>query len=289
MSSQNEQKNTFPPQHQDHQPGTEDEMHPEPISVDDNYKGAGKLNDKVALITGGDSGIGKSVAIYFAKEGANVAIVYLEETEDARETRQLVEAEGRECLLIAGDIGDESFCKDAVSKTLDLFGKIDILVNNAAEQHPQNSLLDISSEQLERTFRTNIFSIFYLTKAVLPHLQKGSTIINTASITAYQGNKQLIDYSSTKGAIVSFTRSLALSLDDKGIRVNGVAPGPIWTPLIPSTFTKEKVAKFGANTPMGRAGQPYELAPSYVYLASDDSTYVSGQIIHVNGGTIVNG
>ncbi|PLR87388.1 SDR family oxidoreductase [Bacillus sp. V33-4] len=289
MSSQNEQKNTFPPQHQDHQPGTEDEMHPEPISVDDNYKGAGKLNDKVALITGGDSGIGKSVAIYFAKEGANVAIVYLEETEDARETRQLVEAEGRECLLIAGDIGDESFCKDAVSKTLDLFGKIDILVNNAAEQHPQNSLLDISSEQLERTFRTNIFSIFYLTKAVLPHLQKGSTIINTASITAYQGNKQLIDYSSTKGAIVSFTRSLALSLADKGIRVNGVAPGPIWTPLIPSTFTKEKVAKFGANTPMGRAGQPYELAPSYVYLASDDSTYVSGQIIHVNGGTIVNG
>ncbi|RSK46909.1 SDR family oxidoreductase [Bacillus canaveralius] len=289
MSSQNEQKNTFPPQHQDHQPGTEDEMHPEPISVDDNYKGAGKLNDKVALITGGDSGIGKSVAIYFAKEGANVAIVYLEETEDARETRQLVEAEGRECLLIAGDIGDESFCKDAVSKTLDLFGKIDILVNNAAEQHPQNSLLDISSEQLERTFRTNIFSIFYLTKAVLPHLHKGSTIINTASITAYQGNKQLIDYSSTKGAIVSFTRSLALSLADKGIRVNGVAPGPIWTPLIPSTFTKEKVAKFGANTPMGRAGQPYELAPSYVYLASDDSTYVSGQIIHVNGGTIVNG
>ncbi|PLR78869.1 NAD(P)-dependent oxidoreductase [Bacillus sp. V3-13] len=289
MSSQNEQKNTFPPQHQNHQPGTEDEMHPEPVSVDENYKGSGKLQDKVALITGGDSGIGKSVAIYFAKEGANVAIVYLEETEDARETRQLVEAEGRECLLISGDIADESFCKDAVSKTLDQFGKIDILVNNAAEQHPQNSLLDISSEQLERTFRTNIFSFFYLTKAVLPHLQKGSTIINTASITAYQGNKQLIDYSSTKGAIVSFTRSLALSLADKGIRVNGVAPGPIWTPLIPSTFTKEKVAKFGSNTPMGRAGQPYELAPSYVYLASNDSTYVSGQILHVNGGTIVNG
>ncbi|TCN27916.1 SDR family oxidoreductase [Mesobacillus foraminis] len=285
----NENKQGFPAQHQDHQPGTETEMHPEPVSVSPNYKGSGKLENKVALITGGDSGIGKSVAVYFAKEGADVAIVYLEESEDAQDTRQLIEAEGRKCLLIAGDIGKESFCRESVEQTLAEFGKIDILVNNAAEQHPQNSLLDISAEQLEKTFRTNIFSMFYITKAVLPHLQKGSSIINTSSITAYKGNETLIDYSSTKGAIVSFTRSLAMSLASQGIRVNNVAPGPIWTPLIPSTFDAEKVAKFGTNAPMGRAGQPYELAGAYVYLASEDSSYVSGQTIHVNGGTIVNG
>lgn len=282
-------KQGFPPQHQDHQPGTEPEMKPEPKSIDDNYKGSGKLTDKVALITGGDSGIGKSVAIYFAKEGADVAIVYLEENQDAQTTKELIEAEGRKCLLIAGDVGDESFCNEAAKKTFDEFGKIDILVNNAAEQHPQKSLLDISAKQLEKTFQTNIFSMFYLTKAVLPHLQKGSTIINTSSITAYKGHETLIDYSATKGAIVTFTRSLAMSLASQGIRVNSVAPGPIWTPLIPSTFTAEEVAKFGTNAPMGRAGQPYELAPAYVYLASEDSTYVSGQTIHVNGGTIVNG
>lgn len=288
-NSDKQQKNAFPPQHQNQQPGVESKMDPEPISVDPNYKGSGKLTDKVAIITGGDSGIGKSAAIYFAKEGADVAIVYLEESSDAKETRQLIEAEGRKCLLISGDIGSETFCKDVVQQTIDEFGKIDVLVNNAGEQHPQKSLLDITSEQLERTFRTNIFSFFYMTKAVLPHLHKGASIINTASITAYAGNEQLIDYSSTKGAIVTFTRSLSMSLAPQGIRVNGVAPGPIWTPLIPSTFTADKVAKFGTDTPMGRAGQPYELAPSYVFLASDDSSYITGQMIHVNGGKVVNG
>ncbi|MEH6988759.1 SDR family oxidoreductase [Cytobacillus firmus] len=289
MSNTQNNPQELPPQHQDHQPGTEAPMQPEPQTVDPNYKGSDKLKEKVVLITGGDSGIGKSAAIYFAKEGASVAIVYLEEHEDAEKTKEAIQAEGQECLLISGDIGSETFCKDAVSKTLDKFGQIDVLVNNAAEQHPQKSLLDITAEQLEKTFRTNIFSFFHLTKAVLPHLKKGSSIINTASITAYEGNEQLIDYSSTKGAIVSFTRSLAKSLAGQGIRVNGVAPGPIWTPLIPSTFTADKVSKFGSNTPIGRAGQPYELAPAYVYLASDDSSYVSGQMIHVNGGTIVNG
>jgi NAD(P)-dependent dehydrogenase (short-subunit alcohol dehydrogenase family) len=289
MSNTQNNPKEFPPQHQDHQPGTEAPMQPEPQTVDPNYKGSDKLKGKVVLITGGDSGIGKSAAIYFAKEGASVAIVYLEEHEDAEKTKEAIQAEGQDCLLISGDLGSETFCKDAVRKTLDKFGQIDVLVNNAAEQHPQKSLLDITAEQLEKTFRTNIFSFFHLTKAVLPHLKKGSSIINTASITAYEGNEQLIDYSSTKGAIVSFTRSLAKSLAGQGIRVNGVAPGPIWTPLIPSTFTADKVSKFGSNTPIGRAGQPYELAPAYVYLASDDSSYVSGQMIHVNGGTIVNG
>jgi NAD(P)-dependent dehydrogenase (short-subunit alcohol dehydrogenase family) len=279
----------FPPQHQNKQPGLEGLMDPKPTSINPNYKGSGKLSGKIALISGGDSGIGKAAAIYFAKEGANIAINYLEEHEDAEETKQLIVAEGQECLLLPGDIGNESFCREIVNKTIDQFGKIDVLVNNAAEQHPQNSLLNISSDQLERTFRTNIFSYFYLTKMVLPYLQKGSSIINTASITAYAGHEQLIDYSATKGAIVTFTRSLAMSLAGKGIRVNGVAPGPIWTPLIPSTFSVDKVAQFGTDTPLGRAGQPYELAPAYVYLASDDSSYVSGQIIHVNGGTIVNG
>ncbi|MFZ7945246.1 MULTISPECIES: SDR family oxidoreductase [Bacillaceae] len=288
-SSQNQEKQTFPPQHQNQQPGVESEMNPRPISVDPNYKAGGKLTGKTAIITGGDSGIGKSVAIYFAKEGADVAIVYLEEQQDAEETKQLIEAEGRRCLLFAGDIGDEDFCKEIVNKTIDQFTKLDILVNNAAEQHPQQSLLNITSAQLEKTFRTNIFSYFYMTKMVLPYLQKGASIINTASITAYEGNEQLLDYSATKGAIVSFTRSLAKSLASQEIRVNGVAPGPIWTPLIPSTFTTDKVATFGSTTPMGRAGQPSELAPAYVFLASDDSSYVSGQMIHVNGGTIVNG
>ncbi|TWD93649.1 NAD(P)-dependent dehydrogenase (short-subunit alcohol dehydrogenase family) [Neobacillus bataviensis] len=288
-NNQNQQKQTFPPQHQNHQPGVESEMNPRPVSVDPNYKPGGKLAGKTAIITGGDSGIGKSVAIYFAKEGADVAIVYLEEHQDAEETKQLIEAEGRRCLLFSGDIGSEDTCKDIVDKTINEFQKLDILVNNAAEQHPQKSLLDITSTQLEKTFRTNIFSFFYMTKMALPHLKKGASIINTASITAYHGNEQLLDYSATKGAIVSFTRSLAMSLAKQGIRVNGVAPGPIWTPLIPSTFPEDQVATFGGNTPLGRAGQPHELAPSYVYLASDDASYVSGQMIHVNGGTIVNG
>jgi NAD(P)-dependent dehydrogenase (short-subunit alcohol dehydrogenase family) len=286
MSQEN---NNFPPQHQDHQPGTEKEMHPQPKYMDDNYKGSGKLDGKVALITGGDSGIGKAVALYFAKEGADVAIAYLEEDQDAQETKDLIEKEGRNCLLFAGDLGSSSYSAEVVQKTVDQFGKLDILVNNAAEQHPQTSLLDISDEQLEKTFRTNVFSFFYLTKAALPHLKSGSSIINTTSVTAYAGNEQLLDYSSTKGAIVSFTRSLSQSLASKNIRVNGVAPGPIWTPLIPSTFPEDKVAKFGADTPLGRAGQPYELAPAYVYLASDDSQYTTGQVMHVNGGKIVNG
>lgn len=289
MSQQQNQKQTFPPQHQDHQPGTVDEMNPQPIHTDQSYKGSGKLDGKVALITGGDSGIGRSVAWYYAREGAHVAISYLDEHEDANKTKELVEAEGARCILLSGDIGSSTFCKDIVNKTMSEFGKLDILVNNAAEQHPQTGLADISDEQLERTFKTNIFSMFYLTRAALPHLKKGATIINTASITAYKGNKDLIDYSSTKGAIVSFTRSLAENIASDAIRVNGVAPGPIWTPLIPSTFSSQKVSQFGANTPLGRAGQPYELGPAYVYLASEDSSYVSGQMIHINGGTVING
>ncbi len=287
LSQQKDQQ--FPPQHQDHQPGTINEMNPQPIHTDQNYKGSGKLDGKVALITGGDSGIGRSVAWYFAREGAHVVISYLDEHEDAQKTKELVEAEGVSCELLPGDIGDSHFCKDLVEKTISRFGKLDVLVNNAAEQHPQAGLEEIDDEQLERTFRTNIFSMFYVTRAALPHLKEGASIINTASITAYKGSKDLIDYSATKGAIVSFTRSLADNIASKGIRVNGVAPGPIWTPLIPSTFTSEKVSQFGGNTPMGRAGQPFELAPAYVYLASSDSTYVSGQVIHVNGGMIVNG
>ncbi|MCM3160943.1 SDR family oxidoreductase [Metabacillus litoralis] len=279
----------MPPQHQDVQPGHEDMMNPQPKFDDTSYTGSGKLNNKVAIITGGDSGIGRAVAVFFAKEGANVVISYLNEQKDAEETQKHVEAQGQKCLLVAGDIGDESVCQQIVSKTMDTFGQLDIVVNNAAEQHPQNSIEDITSEQLERTFKTNIFSFFYLTKAALPHLKKGSAIVNTSSVTAYAGNEQLLDYSATKGAITTFTRSLALSLAGKGIRVNGVAPGPIWTPLIPSTFPADQVATFGSNVPMKRPGQPEELAPAYVFLASDDSSYMSGQMIHVNGGKIVNG
>ncbi|MBS4210656.1 SDR family oxidoreductase [Bacillus sp. FJAT-50079] len=286
---QQQQKQTLPKQKQDHQPGVETEMNPEPKSVNPAYQGSGKLAEKVAIITGGDSGIGKSVALYFAKEGADVAICYLEEDQDAETTKQLIEKEGRKCLLIRGDIGQEAHCKNIVDQVIATFGKIDVLVNNAAEQHPQPSLSHITEAQLEKTFRTNIYSYFFLTKAVLPHLKAGSTIVNTASITAYEGNPTLIDYSATKGAIVSFTRALSNSLAKTGIRVNGVAPGPIWTPLIPSTFTAEQVSTFGSSQPMQRPGQPYELAPAYVYLASADSSYVSGQIIHVNGGEVVNG
>ncbi|WP_013322819.1 SDR family oxidoreductase [Gloeothece verrucosa] len=278
-----------PPQHQEIRPGLESEMTPQPESENEQYTGSGKLNHKVALITGGDSGIGRAVAIAFAKEGADIAIVYLNEHEDANQTKQRVEELGRRCVTLAGDIGDEQFCQKAVQKTVDEFKQLDILVNNAAEQHPQQSIEDISAAQLERTFRTNIFSMFFMTKAALPHLKKGSTIINTTSVTAYKGNQTLLDYSSTKGAIVAFTRSLSQALVEKGIRVNGVAPGPIWTPLIPSTFPEEKVESFGAQVPMQRPAQPDEVAPSYVFLASNDSSYFSGQILHPNGGEVVNG
>ncbi|MDO7906102.1 SDR family oxidoreductase [Paenibacillus sp. JX-17] len=289
MSSNGESKQTLPPQQQDKQPGIESQMNPLPEFESPVYKAAGKLLGKVALITGGDSGIGRAVAVTFAKEGADVAIVYLNEHEDAKETQRQVEQEGRKCILIPGDIGQESFAKDAVRQTAENLGKLDIVVNNAAEQHPQESIEDITEEQLERTFRTNIFGMFFLTKAALPLLQKGSTIINTTSITAYRGSPQLLDYSSTKGAITAFTRSLSMNLAEKGIRVNAVAPGPIWTPLIPSTFDEKKVSEFGATQPMKRPGQPEELAPAYVYLASEDSSYVSGQVIHINGGEVVNG
>ncbi len=277
-----------PPQEQDHQPGVESEMTPEPRHQAPEYRGSGKLEGTVALITGGDSGIGRATAVLFAREGADVAVAYLDEHSDAEETKQLVEKEGRRCITVAGDIGDESFCQDLVRQTVDELGRLDTLVNNAAEQHPQESITDISAEQLERTFRTNIFSMFHLTKAALPHLQPGSTIINTTSVTAYKGNPALIDYSSTKGAIVAFTRALSMSLADKGIRVNAVAPGPIWTPLIPATFPADDVASFGADTPMGRPGQPEECAPCYVFLASTDSSYISGQVLHPNGGDVVN-
>jgi NAD(P)-dependent dehydrogenase (short-subunit alcohol dehydrogenase family) len=284
-----EQKTLSPPEQQNHQPGSEAAMSHKPQFVGKEHVGSSKLLDKVALVTGGDSGIGRAVAVAYAREGADVAIVYLNEHEDAQAVEKYVEQEGRRCLSIPGDLGDESFCQQAIQKVIDEFGHLDILVNNAGEQHPQQSIEDITAEQLERTFRTNIFAMFFLTKAAMPHLKQGSSIINTTSVTAYQGSPSLIDYSATKGAIVTFTRSLSRSLVGKGIRVNAVAPGPIWTPLIPSTFPDEKVERFGLQVPMQRAGQPEEVAPSYVFLASTDSSYMSGQVLHVNGGEIING
>lgn len=280
---------TRPPQKQEEQPGREHEMTPRPQSEKPEYRAAGKLRDKVAIITGGDSGIGRAVAVAFAKEGADVAIVYLEEHQDAEETRDLVEKEGRRCLLIPGDVGDEQLCRDAVNQTVGALGRLDLVVNNAAEQHARESIEDVTADDLMRVFSTNIFSHFYLTKAALKHLSEGSAIINTTSVTAYQGHKTLLDYSCTKGAIVTFTRSLALMLAEKGIRVNSVAPGPIWTPLIPASFDEEKVKSFGGDTPLKRPGEPSEVAPCYVFLASDDSSYMTGQVLHPNGGRIVNG
>ena len=282
-------KRLQPPQHQRQQPGREHKMKPRPRAEDEKYRGSGKLRDKVAIITGGDSGIGRAVAVAFAKEGANVSIVYLEERKDANETKHLVEQHGRKCLLIEGDVGQEEFCRKAVEQTVREFGRIDIVVNNAAEQHPQDSIEKITEKQLERTFRTNIFSFFFMAKAAMKHLKKGAAIINTTSVTAYKGSAHLLDYSATKGAITSFTRSLSQALADRCIRVNGVAPGPVWTPLIPSTFPAKEVATFGSDVPLGRAGQPEEIAPSYVFLASDDSSYMTGQVLHSNGGSIVNG
>ncbi|MBC8080888.1 MAG: SDR family oxidoreductase [Gorillibacterium sp.] len=288
-SNTDQQKQMVPPQHQDQQPGIESEMIPKPVAVDPNYIGSGKLKGKVALITGGDSGIGRAVAIAFAAEGAKVAISYLNEQSDAEETKRLVEAEGSECLLLAGDIGDEQICRNIVEQTVQQWNRLDILVNNAAEQYPQEYIEDITAENLMKTFRTNIFAMFYLTKAAMAHLQKGAAIINTTSVTAYQGSPQLLDYSSTKGAINSFTYSLSANLVEKGIRVNAVAPGPIWTPLIPATFDAQKTSQHGSGAPMKRPGQPAEVAPAYVFLASEDASYITGQIIHVNGGTIVHG
>ena len=284
-----EQQVLNPPDQQD-PPGHEEEMTRQPVVIRDDYLGSGKLTGKVALITGGDSGIGRSAAVHFAREGADVAIVHIAEDEDAAETERLVIAEGRRCLIIKGDIGSETFSRECVQRTVGELGGLDILVNNAAEQHPQQSIEDITEEQLERTFRTNIFSMFFLTKAALPHLrERKGNIINTTSVTAYKGSAELLDYSSTKGAIVAFTRSLSQNLVEDGIRVNGVAPGPIWTPLIVSTFPPDKVESFGADVPMARPGEPADLGPTYVYLASADSAYVTGQILHVNGGTVVNG
>ncbi len=278
-----------PPQHQESQPGSEEEMTPTPIYIDPGYSGSNKLKDKVAIITGGDSGIGRAVAVHYAAEGADVAIVYLEEHEDAKKTKSLVEKYGRRCLLLPGDISDESFCQKAVEETLKQFGKLDIIVNNAAQQFPQASILDISQRQLEHTFRNNIFSMFYLVKAALPHLPGKSHIINTTSVTAYRGSPELLDYSATKGAVVSFTRSLSKQLVEKDIYVNAVAPGPVWTPLIPATFDEKKVSEFGNQVPMKRPGQPSEIAPAYVFLASQDSSFMTGQVIHANGGEIING
>lgn len=279
-------ENTFPEQKQD-LPGDEYLMNPEPEIIKENYVGSGKLLGKVAFITGGDSGIGRSVAVHFAREGANIAIVYLKEDKDALLTKELIEKEGQQCLLLSGDLKDEKFCKAAIKKCHQVYNKINIIVNNAAVQFPQNELEKITTAQLHKTFETNIYPYFYIAKAALPFLKEGDSIINTSSVTAYRGSGHLLDYSSTKGAILTFTRSLSTMLAEKQIRVNGVAPGPIWTPLIVSTF--DKVSDFGKDTPMGRAGQPSEVGPAYVFLASDDSSYITGQFIHVNGGEMVGG
>lgn len=275
------------PQEQEKQPGIEKEMSPEPIYDDKDYKGAGKLKGKTALITGGDSGIGRAVAVAFAKEGADVAIAYLDEHEDAEDTVKAIESYGVKAFKSATDISDVDNCKQLVEDVVSELGQLNILVNNAGKQFPQDDFLAITPDQLKETFETNIFSMFYLSQAAIPHMQKGDSIINTSSVTAYRGSSELIDYSATKGAITSFTRSLSQSLAEKGIRVNSVAPGPIWTPLIPATFDAEKVGKHGGDTPMERRGQPAEVAPAYVYFASKDATYVTGQAIHVNGGDFI--
>lgn len=269
------------------QPGRESNMKDQPDAIKATYKGSGKLKGKVALITGGDSGIGRAVAVLFAREGADVAINYLNEDKDAQETKLLVEAEGGRCLLLRGDISDERTAGKLVEQTVKKFGRLHILVNNAAEQHVKEDPKDISAKQLQRTFQTNVFGGFYVTQAALEYLKKGSAIINTASVVAFKGHPVLIDYAATKGAVIAFTKSLAQSVAKKGIRVNAVAPGPIWTPLIPSTFPPKKVKDFGKNTLLGRPGQPEELAPAYVFLASDDSSYMVGQTIHVNGGDVL--
>jgi NAD(P)-dependent dehydrogenase (short-subunit alcohol dehydrogenase family) len=276
----------FPPQHQERQPGLEWQMVPRPIFDYAGFKGNHQLKGKVALITGGDSGIGRAVAVAYAKEGADITIVYLNEDDDAEETKQYVEKIGVKCLLIRGDLWHPSTSELAVTRTIDNFGRLDIVVNNAAVQPYTKDIMDVTNEQLEDTFRTNVFALFYMTKAAIPYLKQGSSIINTASRVAYEGDKNVIDYASSKGAVVSFTRTLALSLVDKGVRVNAVAPGPAWTPLTVSTYPADHVATLGTDIPMGRAAQPFEIAPAFVYLATDQSLYVTGQVIHVNGGII---
>lgn len=280
-----------PKQSQDRQPGRQAPMEPQPQIIPDGYRGSGRLDGKVALVTGGDSGIGMSAAVLFAHEGADVAIVYLEEQDDAESAREMINETGKSCLLIKGDVGKPAFCRRAIDRTIKKFGRLDILVNNAAEQHPRKSVEEIDEKQLLTTFRTNVFSMFYMTQAALPHLKKqnGSSIINTTSVTAYRGSPGLLDYSASKGAIVSYTRSLSQNLAADGIRVNAVAPGPIWTPLIPATFDGEKVAQFGSDVPLSRAGQPAECGTCYVFLASDDASYITGQVLHPNGGEVING
>lgn len=286
MGDKKSKPKKFPSQSQS-QPGEEHKMKPQPEIIRSNYKGSNKLKGKVAFITGGDSGIGRSVAVHFAREGASVAIVYLEENADAQETKRMVEEEGGSCLILEGDLKDAAFCKKSIASCIKKFKKLNILVNNAAVQFPKDRLEQISEKQLEKTFRTNIFAYFYIAKAALPYLKKGDVIINTSSVTAYRGSDHLMDYASSKGAIVSFTRSLSSNLASKDIRVNGVAPGPIWTPLIPATF--DDITNFGQGTPMGRAGQPSEVGPAYVFLASEDSSYITGQFIHINGGELIGG
>lgn len=276
-------------QEQETQPGKEFNMNPEPVTIRDSYKGSDKLKNKVVLLTGGDSGIGKSIAVHFAREGALVAIIYLNEEKDALQTKIEIENEGGQCLLLQGDVKNEQFCKEAIDKTISNFGSLNCVINNAAMQFPTEHIEDIKIENLHTTFETNIYPYFYIVKAAMKHLKAGDTIINTTSVTAYRGSEHLIDYASTKGAIVSFTRSLSKSLAEKGIRVNAVAPGPIWTPLIPATFDGEKLENFGKDVPLGRAGQPAEVAPAYVYLASEDSSYMTGQVLHVNGGEVIGG
>ncbi|WP_029036654.1 SDR family oxidoreductase [Salinimicrobium xinjiangense] len=277
----------LPKQEQEKQPGKQQKMHPEPEVIRKDYKGSDKLKGKVALITGGDSGIGQSVAVHFAKEGAKVAIVYLSEDKDAKETVKMTEKAGSEGLAIKGDLKDEKFCREVVQKTVDKFGGLNILVNNAAMQFPKEEPEEVTSEQVRTTFETNIYPYFFTVNEALKHLSEGDSIINTTSVTAYRGSEHLLDYSSTKGAITAYTRSLSKMLAEKNIRVNGVAPGPIWTPLIPASFDAEHVAEFGKKVPLGRAGQPSEVGPAYVFLASKDGSYITGQVIHVNGGEVV--
>lgn len=275
---------TPPPQTQDEQPGQQSDMMPKPLSIRDSYRGSGRLRGKVALITGGDSGIGRAVALHFAREGARVAIAYLREDKDAKDTQERVIAEGSECVIVRGDVGDPEHCRRAVEETVKAFGRLDILVNNAGEQHEVDEPEELTPEQIERTFRTNIFAFIYLATEALKHLPKGGSIINTGSVTGVRGHKTLIDYASTKGAIHAFTFSLAQAVAERGIRVNAVAPGPIWTPLIPASFSADDVAKFGGSTLMKRPGQPAEVAPAYVFLASEEASFITGQTIHINGG-----